>query len=355
VYASAVRPFSVLIVLAALATLGFPGCPDSVTGPGGEARVSERLASLWPNDDGREWRFWIIKHPLASGELVLTPANKPLAQVTLADVRRLMRVTPPPGAETPEEYAYLMRFAGVVRTRSGVVAQNLDESFPYPVPSRSGTGMTAGWTGAAPNVSRDAALEAPLPDAFLARVAEARPDLRARLDASRPGWRARLARPGGAAIDKWTPILIHGYAWLLAPRHIGAYGDADTLLAWKYLESDLRPGHEFRFQLLPLVSDDLWLWGSVERELTVQVPGVGAVPNAIEVLYLIDYGDAQLTDEQGNPLGHFRTFDYGTVVYAPGVGPVSVIERRFAWAGGTGTLGVWQLDLSLLASGLTPR
>jgi hypothetical protein len=331
-----------LAVLAALATLGFPGCSDSLTGPGGPDRVPERLASLWPNDDGRTWTFRTLKRPLASGELLLTPIDRPLAQVTLADARRMLRVAVPPGDARPEEYAYGMQFRGNVRTRSGVEAQNLYEWFP----PMSAAGLAGGVAVGAPAATGEA---------FLARVAEARPDLRGRLLAMRPDLRARLEQPARAARDPWPPILVHGYAWRLAPRHIGAYGDADTLLAWKFLESDVRPGHEFHFQLLPLLADDLWLSASVERELALEVPGAGLVRDAIEVLYLVDYGDAVLTDGQGNARGHFRTFDYGTVVYAPGVGPVSVVERRFAWAGGTGTLGTWELDLSLLWSGVPAR
>ena len=58
-----------------------------------------------------------------------------------------------------------------------------------------------------------------------------------------------------------------------------------------------------------------------------------------------------ISDEAGNARGHFRTFDYGTVVYAPDIGPVSVVERRFAWAGGEDTFGTWELDVSLLSTG----
>lgn len=326
--------------LAAVALALLVGCADAPTRPAASGAGLPRLVALWPNADGREWNYTASKRSLASGFLALTPIDEPLAPVTLADVRRLVREAIPDGDAGAETYPYRMRFAGTLVTRSGVRAQNLEESFPFPPPGAAGA-------------------DAAFARHWGARLALARPDLRAALaarglaPAAGPAGalaRGEAPRPAAAARDPWPPELIHGYAWLTGPLGVGAYGDNDTLLAWKFLDRDVRVGRTFRFALLPTVAHDLWLWGSVEREHAVDVPGLGRVSDALEVLYLIDYGDAVLTDWDGRPIGHYRGYDYGTVTYAPGLGPVRVFERRFAVTGLPDARGLWELEFVLDAA-----
>jgi len=325
----------VIACLAALAAIGMSGCPDSATDTTAPAAPSATFASMWPNDDGHAWLFEVSKRSLASSDLPLTPIDQPLAEVSLTEVRNLLRAPIADGFEGGESYPYEMHFAGEMTTRSGVHAQFLDESFPYAPAGAGGAAFAPRWAE---------------------RVALARPDLRTRLVALGAAAdeplraSARVPRPAAAARDPWGPELIHGYAWRLAAQFIGGFGDNDSLLAWKYLEADLRTGHVFRFRLLPTLVTDVALWASVEREHPVDVPGIGRVARAVDVLYLIDFGDATLTDAYGQPLGHFRTFDYGSVTYAPGVGPISVIERRFALAGTPGATGLWELRFSLVST-----
>lgn len=336
----AARANSAILVLAAVATLGFPGCPDTVTGPGdgGGDPNSLTMSNCWPNDDGRYWMYATTYRDLVSEPFDFVPRDQVPATVTLAKARQLLHepVVPASGGI---QYLFGLQFNGMKTTYSGVTAQNLVESLMAP-------GMATG-----------SALAASAEDRLLARIAEVRPDLRARIEARRPGLLARLQRAGPASAGELLPRgpqLIFGYAWIKAPAYIGTYGDVDTLLAWKFLESDIHPGHQFVHQLVPSLASDVWLRASVERRTSVAVPG-GTVTNALEVLYLIDYGVIEAVDNSGNILGSFRAFDYGTVTYAPGVGPAKVYERHMGMAGTTLTHGETDLALNLQATGLPVR
>jgi hypothetical protein len=48
-------------------------------------------------------------------------------------------------------------------------------------------------------------------------------------------------------------------------------------------------------------------------------------------VYLVDFGVSAATDETGIVLGYFGTYAYGTVSYAPHVGPIASYERDFVW------------------------
>jgi len=316
-------------VLASLATLGFPGCED-LTGPaGGGSKSALTLANLWPNEDGRYWRYDSRSAMLEQDAFSPLPPGSAVPPVTLAAVREMLKepVTERPGGA--DEYEFLLQFDGQITTGSSVTAQWLREIYPWTAPG----------LGTQPAASPG--------ERFLRRLADARPDLRARLAA-----RAPSAATGG--IRGFAPYFIHGYAWRKTPAWIGTYGDVDTLLAWKFLEAMVRPGHTFSHRLVPSLASDIWLHASVERMRAVDLPGGETVSNAIEVLYLIDFGVSSSVDAMGNVLGVYRTFDYGTVVYAPGVGPVRDDERRFAYLGEGSTLGAVLLEMDLTGTGLAP-
>lgn len=322
-----------VLCLAALASLGFPGCPEDVTGPGGgDNSGTLTMSSCWPNDDGRWWLYHVAMQPLVVEPFEYLAGNVAVPEVTFATARALLgdAVTPQPG--TLQEYPFQLQFRGRITTDSGVEAQNLTELVPIRQPSLRAAGPSRSGVR------------------FLASLAAARPDLRARIAALAPA--AAPAADGGVAY--WYPLFIHGYAWIKGPAWIGTYGDVDTILAWKFLDAMVRPGHTFRHQLVPSLANDVWLNASVERRVAVDVPGIGVVKDAIEVLYVLDYGVAASVDAMGNIVGSFRTFDYGTVVYAPGVGPVKDVERRFAYIGKNTTHGLYDLRLDLTSTGQAP-
>lgn len=324
------RVFAALaFVLAALATMGFPGCED-LTGPsGGGSKSSLTLSNLWPNDDGRYWRYDSRGVTLEQAAFAPLPPGSNVPPVTLAMVREMLKEPVTEQVGSVNEFEFLLKFDGEITTGSGVTAQWLREIYPWTAPGQR-------------------ALPAAKPgERFLQRLAAARPDLRARLGAIAPA-----AAEGD--IRRFGPYFIHGYAWRKTPAWIGTYGDVDTLLAWKFLDAMVRPGHTFSHQLVPSLATDIWLHASVERVRAVQTPAGETVGNAIDVLYLIDFGVSSQVDAMGNVVGLFRMFDYGTVIYAPGVGPVRDYERRFAYIGQASTLGGVLLEMDLKDTGLAP-
>ena len=68
------------------------------------------------------------------------------------------------------------------------------------------------------------------------------------------------------------------------------------------------------------------------REVTA-VTALGNIPRSIEVLYMVDYGVSEATDQFGNPIGYSGAFGYGAITYAPRVGPVASYERPFVDVG----------------------
>ncbi len=312
------------LLAAALATLGFPGCPADVSGPGAADPTTLNLTNLWPNDDGRAWTYHATWEQADYSGTVYLPQGSTVPEVSLGEVRWMLSqpFDAVPGAT--QSYDYTLQFQGDITTQSGVTAQDLRESY------------------AGPRAFADAGAAGRFESRLLARIAEARPDLR-----------GRLAKPASADLTVLlSPYFIHGYAWIKGPLWIGTYGDVDTLLAWKFLGHDLHPGARFDHQLVPSLADDIWLRAMVEGQTIVNVPGYGRVRNALSVVYLIDYGVSAATDGNGGTLGVYRVFDYGRVVYAPGVGPVSDFERRYAYVGAERTLGLHELALDLSSTGV---
>jgi hypothetical protein len=244
---------------------------------------------------------------------------------------------------------YELRFSGYITTMSGVTAQNLMESI-----YRQEGGPSA-VTQVAPE------------EAFLSRLMTARPDLKDKIAAYvnsrhelklsgvglQPAFPSRNSVGSGVsspvAQGLPDPVLLHGYAWRKSDSWIGTYGDLDTLLAWKFLESPLIPAHEFTFRLVPSLADDVFEHCRILRMLSFQTEA-GVFRNAIECLYVIDYGILSWSNMENPEIGYSRAFDYGTVVYAPTVGPVYCYERKFVEPGDPLTLGAGDLELSLIAA-----
>lgn len=312
-------------IVAVLGTLGFPGCPDSDFRPGTSSNPHAiAMANLWPNDDGRWWRYTAELRGLQGEDWSALPPGVTPMGVTAADARRLFG-DPVDYTDVTDQYDYRLQFNGTITTQSGVTAQNLEATVGYP---RGATGATGGDAFRA---------------ALLSRIAAARPDLRARLA-------ARGVRPAIAEAVPISPYFIHGHAWRKAPTWIGTYGDLDTFPAWKFLDSDLREGKSFEVQLVRELADDIWLRVLVGDHVAALLPD-GRTETGLRVWYLIDFGVSQQTNESGQVVGTYRQFDYGQVIWVPAVGPVRDVERRFAVATNTLTHGMLDLRLTLAETG----
>jgi hypothetical protein len=155
-------------------------------------------------------------------------------------------------------------------------------------------------------------------DPLLASVWRARPDLRAAIAA-----RAATARP---ATD-WWPLLLNPGAFSKGTSSIQMLRQDIALVAWTYLTDNLQPGAEFSLQLVPDLADNVFLFGTVEAvDASITTPA-GDFTDAVRVRYRIDYGWADLVDEQSQVIGRFRSETRGHVHYVPDVGPVAMLEE----------------------------
>ena len=125
-----------------------------------------------------------------------------------------------------------------------------------------------------------------------------------------------------------APLALFPRLWRKDEDMIVAYyeGSASSDTNWVYLTADLDPGAEFsqviRFQswFQYLLKNRIW------KHLRYVMPD-GSKVNAVESLYLYDFGIQQATDENGVPLGYLHHFVYGVVIYAEDVGPVYCREQ----------------------------
>ena len=146
------------------------------------------------------------------------------------------------------------------------------------------------------------------------------------------------------------PLLIHGGVWRKTDQWIAAYADLDTLPAWKYLEADLSRGHEFTHQLAPSLASDIFLHCRVVGEGRAKTE-VCVFKRALDCIYLVDYGVYNLQGPGPDAQGYYRVFDYGRVLYVPGVGPVYAYERMLVCAGDPVGIGLGERHISLTATG----
>jgi hypothetical protein len=287
------------------------GCDkkDRVTNPGSSPPT---LQHIWPNDDGRSWSFqsttraWDMPTPLFYPDAAHVPG------VTFDTVAAVLAARPAGTNVVADTSVVQLRFHG---TSAIGVSPGLPAGIPVQVLEETETPLL-GATSPSESFVRS----------LIARVRDARPDLRARL-AGRVG-----ARP--LALAPVAPRFLHGGLWRRTAQWIGTYyaTDTDTLLDWKFLDGVLSPGQQFSLQLLPGLAPDVVLCGRVVRSLTAQTPG-GAVAGAIEVHYYLDFGMSEGRDESGNLLGFLRSFDCGSVLYAPGIGPIRDDERIGLYTG----------------------
>jgi hypothetical protein len=303
------------------------------------ATKSSGLDALWPNEDGREWEYQLYSiycpGPGASPTPVYpSPDQVPAAPTPDEVVRNLPGDRPGPPSRTGGvgipcvgiSGAYTLHFRGEITTLSGVTAQNLEESF-----SRDSSPKQVTAEG---NPSLR----------FLDRLAQARPDLRKRIEAV-----TGAIRP----LEFALPVFLHGGAWEKTSDHVGTYGDLDQSLAWKFLGADVKPGSRFDFPLVPSLAGDVFLHALVvERSDAARLSGYA---KELEVVYVVDYGVLAVVKDAADTTGFTRPVDYGSVIYVPQVGPVSDFERRGGFAGDIQTTP-WLVDarLKTVTSGAAP-
>ncbi len=333
-----------VLLMFAVACLFVTGCGDDEPSRPKDGSPVATISNIWPNDDGRAWTYACTQRTWGTWGPKTYPTEEDVPPVpTMSEIAAILGSHPIGDSPDTLLGVYRLKFQGSITTPSGVTAQYLTESLEVP--------------GSSPVASAPVSFE----KALLARLMVARPDLRDKIAAYAGSGAASLPGPGNHVDGKISsviaqahrdPLLIHGYAWKKSDRWIGTYGDLDTLLAWKFLEAPLFWHHEFTHQLLASFMDDLFEHCRILGRSSVQTEA-GLFQGALECLYVIDYGILTWTDEYGNFMGYSRLFDYGTVVYAPNVGPVYSYERWMVEPGDSLTTGMGDLTLSLVNTGVS--
>ena len=257
---------------------------------------SGKLDDLWPNDNGHSWSYDLRYNQAPFGILPFprvypTPEQVPPVPKPEDVVSYLGEILPVGTLETAD---YGLAFDGMTTTQSGATGQNLVETAELTKGTR--TKFVSDFRAR-----------------FLAQVARARPDLRNAIRALDDTIPPEVY---------FTPLLLHGGAWEKTAEYIGTYGDLDRDLAWLYLKADTRQGATFRLQLIKEIASDVYLNGWIVPRRLRDSHG-----KAVQVIYVIDYGISQATDQSGNLIGYLASTTYGSVTYVPGIGPVSSVER----------------------------
>ena len=160
-------------------------------------------------------------------------------------------------------------------------------------------------------------------DPFLRVLWQARPDLRSKIRNSLDG----NPCPGDAPAGAYALLLNGEFAYLKTGSEIAAWRcNLANTRSWRWLTSNVSIGSTFVLQLIPDLSNNVFLHGTVAAAEPVTVPA-GNYPNCVRVDYLIDYGSSICVDEEGNPGGTSRAETRGYIHYAPDVGPVQSFEE----------------------------
>jgi hypothetical protein len=331
-----------LNLLAALSVLIGCGTDKSCpTCPGGVIS----LGNIWPNRDSTYWVYEYSRRTWDQDLITYDNKSDVPSAPTLDDIERIIDVQPVGENVQVEDKYYRLEFDSLITTSAGVTAQNLKEMIAV------GQGDLTGH-----QINGDAAL--------MARLLMARPDLRGQILPNLRKTPATFLLPVEHLCEPYQsedlhargvdstfivldlgPVLLHGGAWEKTSQWIGTYGDLEKRLAWKYLSFNLSAGSEFHYQLNPSVKSDVFMHVRIMGTVSLDTP-VGIFENALECLYLVDYGVAALDNLGPAPL-YARGIDFGTIAYAPDIGPVFSYERNLAWVG-SDTLGVGYGDRSVI-------
>jgi len=160
-------------------------------------------------------------------------------------------------------------------------------------------------------------------DPFLRQLWVARPDLHTKIHQMVTGLACPLNRTPGS-----QTVLLGGQLYYRkTPDEVVAMRcDLANTRAWQWLVSDLTPGNAFTLQLLPDLTTDLFLHGTIAAIEPVTVTA-GTLENCVRVDYVVDYGASACVDMSGNTVGTFRSETRGHVHYAPTIGPVESYEE----------------------------
>lgn len=303
--------FQLVLLLAALFL--FHGCNDDDCPVCPDGGATATIDNIWPHEDGNAWTYDLHNSFSSETDLVFYDnlEDVPVSAIDLDSLYAKLQIP----LETDSTNVGLLRneFDGLVTTESGVTAQNLTHTIftdPYP-----------------DNLSSHGFKNSDAHNRLLIQIMQLRPDLRDKIVAQ--------LRKNGVPETEWNKhpyedldplFFLTGYAWEQNEEAIIGYGDIDTRESWRFLDADLSVGHSFVIQLLPSWTNDIFLHGKIMSRPTVTVGGQ-AIENCVECFYAIDFGISMGMDENGEITGYFNSEYYGSVTYAPEIGPIQGLER----------------------------
>jgi hypothetical protein len=305
-------------------TMIITGCSENTCKPK-PCGPMPTLENIWPNDDQRFWEYdfitrgWSGNFPLF--DTLYATAEEVPDLPSFDHIEDLLENHPIGDDVNTRVGSYRMIFDGDTTSEYGVTAQALKDTL------------------------------------YIADMAVSRHDRVNRVDIilgrampERGNMQDPIVRPLDAAEDILSyPILIHGGFWEKNDAWIGTYCEIDTNLCWKFLTQDLEPGSGFTHQLIPGITDKVFLHCKILGMEYAEAGGL-IYPNALKCAYIIDYG-VTWTDMPPGHTGYYRIYDYGVVVYAPEVGPVYSYERALVEAGNDASTGVGDKTLVLTDTG----
>ncbi len=244
---------------------------------------SPTMDALWPNEDGRNWRYDQHYESFDTNLLVLDNQIR-------------------------------IFLDGTTVAPNGIQAQYLRQE------------VIAGPVAAT-------ALASLVPDAFLRRVWEARPDLQQKI----LNLLTDSPCPTNAPAGSYAVLLNGEFAYRKTAQEIAAWrcNFADTR-SWLWLVSDLTIGNTFTLQLIPDLASNIFLHGKIAAIESATVPA-GTFDDCMRVEYVVDYGTSECVDNAGVVIGTSRSETRGYIHYAPLVGPVESNEEFIRYAEATGT------------------
>jgi len=297
--------FQIVVVVATVLFL-FPGCSNNDSN---NNNTEPALTNIWPHEDGNSWTYDLSESYISGHELDVYDNIEDVPEFIFDDL--YLRLLEPADFDSTSQGIYQLEFDGMITTDSGVTAQHLVETISDDKYQNNGIVLR----------KSDADIN------LLLNIMRARPDLRDKITiVLREKGLSESEIMGLHSFPLSPPLFLSGYAWEQNDESIHSYGDIDADISWIYLEDDLSAGHSFVFQLLPSITENIFLHGKITSIHPVEVDGVTYV-NSVDCFYAIDYGVQVETDESGTIIGYTRAEHYGRITYVPEIGPVSCLEQ----------------------------
>ncbi len=267
-------------------------------------RTDDDIDELWPNADGDSWTFEFAQYFSAEGmpDALAGLADIDPEDLDFRDIERRVMIDFPRATSVDTESDFQLRFNGMTNSAGG----------------RKQALETVSATD--PHLPKVNLKSLGLPPSILNRIWLARPDLRSRLEEG--GFVPSSHDPAGK--DLLTGPLFEN-SFRPAPFEkkggwIGYYGDVHPDSSFTIVKGPAEEGTSFRHQLARGLADNIWEYGAIVGERSVDTPA-GRF-DVIRVAYFFDFGESDIVGQDGETIGSFHSYSIAIADFAPGVGPV---------------------------------